>query len=90
MKAFLGHSVQAKLPDFHATFTFTFGKLKRSVTLPTKYIVFSVLKASGDLENLNQSWYMFSGQSSQKRRLFQLISILLSSLVWIFLPFKLY
>jgi len=37
MKAFLGHTVQDKLPDFHTTFTFTFDKLKRSVTLPTKY-----------------------------------------------------
>ena len=55
MKAFLGHTVQAKLPDFHMIFTFTFDKMKFSVTLPTKYIVFSVLKAIGDLENLNQS-----------------------------------
>jgi hypothetical protein len=55
MKVFLGHTVQAKLPNFHMTFAFTFDKLKRSVTIPTKYIVFSVLKAIGDLENLNQS-----------------------------------
>jgi hypothetical protein len=84
MKAFLGHTVQAKLPNFHTNFTFTFDKLKRSVTLPTKYIFFSVLKASGDLENLNQSCCMFTGQSPQNRRLFQLISVLPSSLLWKF------
>ena len=70
MKAFLGHTVQAKLPNFHTTFTFTFDKLKSSVTLPTKFIVFSVLKASGDLENLNQSWCMFNGKSIQKEDCF--------------------
>ena len=66
MKAFLGPTVQDKLPNFHMTFTFTFDKLKCNVTLPTKYIVFSVLKASGDLKNLNQSWCMFMDKVPEK------------------------
>ena len=49
-------TVQAKLPNFHMIFTFTFDKLKLSVTLPISFIVLSVLKAIGDFENLNQSW----------------------------------
>jgi len=44
------------LPDYHMIFTFTFDKLKLIVTLPTNCIVLSVLKANGDLENLNQFW----------------------------------
>jgi hypothetical protein len=42
--------VQDELPDFRMTFTFTFDRLKLSLTLPTTRIFLFVLEAGGGLK----------------------------------------